>query len=98
MQSAEDVSAVILPLVPRDRSACRIFKLGHSPLHSPYSSKEGGIMNLSTATVIVVSFVAFSVMPATGQSKSEDEAKIEALNAALTAAVNAEDVNAIMKV
>jgi hypothetical protein len=55
-------------------------------------------MNLSTATVIVVSFVAFSVMPATGQSKSEDEAKIEALNAALTAAVNAEDVNAIMKV
>ena len=55
-------------------------------------------MNLPTATAIVVSFVAFSVMPATGQSKSEDEAKIEALNAALTAAVNAEDVNAIMKV
>jgi ketosteroid isomerase-like protein len=98
MQSAENVSAVILPLVPRDRSACRIFKLGHSPLHSPYSSKEGGIMNLPTATAIVVSFVAFSVMPATGQSKSEDEAKIEALNASLTAAVNAEDVNAIMKV
>ena len=37
-------------------------------------------------------------IPATGQAKSEDEAKIEALNAALTAAVNAKDVDAIMKV
>jgi uncharacterized protein (TIGR02246 family) len=55
-------------------------------------------MNLSTATVIVAAFVGLSVIPATGQSKSEDEAKIEALNAALTTAVNAKDVDAIMKV
>jgi ketosteroid isomerase-like protein len=54
-------------------------------------------MNLSTATVIVAAFVGLSVIPATGQSKSEDEAKIEALNAALTTAVNAKDVDAIMK-
>ena len=53
-------------------------------------------MNLSTATVFVAVLAAF--IPATGQAKSEDEAKIEALNAALTAAVNAKDVDAIMKV
>jgi ketosteroid isomerase-like protein len=55
-------------------------------------------MSLSTATVIVAAFVAFIVVSATGQSKSEDEAKIKALNAALTTAVNAKDVDAIMKV
>ena len=53
-------------------------------------------MNLSTATVFVAVLAAF--IPATGQAKSEDEAKIEALNAALIAAVNAKDVDAIMKV
>src|SRR5215469_12968702 len=53
-------------------------------------------MNLSTATVFVAVLAAF--IPATGQAKSEDEAKIEALNAALAAAVNAKDVDAIMKV
>ena len=53
-------------------------------------------MKLSTATVFVAVLAAF--IPATGQAKSEDEAKIEALNAALIAAVNAKDVDAIMKV
>lgn len=55
-------------------------------------------MNRSTATVFVAVLAAFSVIPAIGQAKSEDEAKIEALDAAFTAAVNAKDVDAIMKV
>jgi ketosteroid isomerase-like protein len=50
------------------------------------------------AIVFVAALAAFSVIPAIGQAKSEDEAKIEALAAAFTAAVNAKDVNAIMKV
>jgi ketosteroid isomerase-like protein len=55
-------------------------------------------MNKSTATVFVAVLAAFSVIPAIGQAKSEDEAKIEALNDAYTAAVNAKDLDAIMKV
>jgi ketosteroid isomerase-like protein len=38
------------------------------------------------------------VIPAIGQAKSEDEAKIEALVAAYTTAVNAKDLDGIMKV
>jgi hypothetical protein len=41
---------------------------------------------------------AFSALPSIGQAKSVDEVKIEALAAAFTAAVNAKDVDAIMKV
>lgn len=52
-------------------------------------------MNKATAFVAVMA--AFSAIPAIGQAKSVDEAKIEALAAALTAAVNAKDIDAIMK-
>src|ERR1700736_6335690 len=54
-------------------------------------------MNKSTTTVFVAVLAAFSAIPDIGQAKSEDEAKIEALVAAFTAAVNAENVDAIMK-
>jgi ketosteroid isomerase-like protein len=56
-------------------------------------------MKLSTATVIVAAFVAFSMLPGTSQaSTSDDEAKIKSLEDAFVAAVNAKDVDAIMKV
>jgi ketosteroid isomerase-like protein len=56
-------------------------------------------MNKSTATVFVAALAAFSVIPTIGQAKSEDEAKIEQMiEGAFTAAVNAKDVDAIMKV
>jgi ketosteroid isomerase-like protein len=55
-------------------------------------------MNKATAAAFVAVVAAFSAIPAIGQAKSGDEAKIEALAAALTAAVNAKDVDAIMKV
>lgn len=55
-------------------------------------------MYRSTATMFVAALTAFSVIPAIGQAKSEDEAKIEALAAELTAAINAKDVNGIMKI
>jgi len=55
-------------------------------------------MNKAIATAFVAVVAAFSAIPAVGQAKSEDEARIEALVAALTNAVNAKDVDAIMKV
>jgi len=55
-------------------------------------------MNKVTATAFVAVMAAFSAIPAVGQAKSGDEAKIEALVGAFTAAVNAKDVDAIMKV
>jgi uncharacterized protein (TIGR02246 family) len=55
-------------------------------------------MNKAIATAFVAVMAAFSAIPAVGQAKSEDEARIEALVAALTTAVNAKDVDAIMKV
>jgi uncharacterized protein (TIGR02246 family) len=55
-------------------------------------------MNKAIATALVAVVAAFSAIPAVGQAKSEDEARIEALVAALTTAVNAKDVDAIMKV
>ena len=55
-------------------------------------------MNKATAIAFVAVVAALSAIPAIGQAKSEDEAKIEALAAAFTAAVNAKDVDAIMKV
>jgi uncharacterized protein (TIGR02246 family) len=48
--------------------------------------------------VFVAVLAACSVIPAIGQAKSEDEAKIEALVAAYTAAVNAKDLDGILKV
>jgi len=66
-------------------------------LRSAYSSKEGRIMNLSTATVIVAAFVAFGMLPGTSQAMSDDEAKIETLENSFIAAFNAKDVDAIMK-
>ncbi len=54
-------------------------------------------MNKTTATALVAVVAAFA-LPAIGQAKSEDEAKIEALVNMFTAAVNAKDVDAIMKV
>ena len=41
---------------------------------------------------------AFCSLPAIAQTKSKDEAKIRALEEQYVAAVNAKDVNAIMKV
>jgi uncharacterized protein (TIGR02246 family) len=55
-------------------------------------------MSRYIATAFVAVVAAFSAIPAVGQAKSEDEARIEALVAALTTAVNAKDVDAIMKV
>jgi ketosteroid isomerase-like protein len=51
----------------------------------------------SRRLLLVAAVAAFSAIPAIGQAKSDDEAKIEALAAAFTAAVNAKDVGAIMK-
>jgi hypothetical protein len=55
-------------------------------------------MNRSIAIVFVAVLAAFSAIPAIGQAKSEDEAKIEALVAAYTAAVNSKDLDGITKV
>ena len=56
-------------------------------------------MKFSTATVIVAAFVAFGMLPGTSQAAtSDDEAKIKSLEDAFVAAVNAKDVDAIMKV
>ena len=55
-------------------------------------------MNVSTATMIVAAFAACGMLPGTSQAMSDDEAKIEALENTFTAAFNAKDVDAIMKV
>jgi ketosteroid isomerase-like protein len=55
-------------------------------------------MNRATAIAFVAVVAAFSAIPVNGQAKSADEVKIEALAAAFTAAVNAKDVDAIMRV
>src|SRR3974390_890660 len=56
-------------------------------------------MKFSTATVIVAAFVAFGMLPGTSlAATSDDEAKIKSLEDAFVAAVNAKDVDAIMKV
>ena len=56
-------------------------------------------MNLSTAAVIVAGFVTFGMLPGTSQAAmSDDEAKIRTLEDSFVAAVNAKDVDAIMKV
>ena len=53
---------------------------------------------MKSAELLLVAVVAaVSAIPANGQAKSPDEAKIEALVAAEAAAVNAKDVSAIMK-
>ncbi|MBV8612783.1 MAG: nuclear transport factor 2 family protein [Acetobacteraceae bacterium] len=54
-------------------------------------------MNRATTIALVAVAAAFSAVPAIGQAKSEDETKIEALVAAFIAAVNAKDVDGIMK-
>ena len=54
-------------------------------------------MKISTATAIVAAFAALGVVPAASQTSSDDQAKIEALENAFTAAFNAKDVDAIMK-
>jgi ketosteroid isomerase-like protein len=51
----------------------------------------------STKLLLVAVVAAVSAIPAIGQAKSPDEAKIEALVAAEAAAINAKDVSAIMK-
>jgi ketosteroid isomerase-like protein len=63
------------------------------------NNKEEGTMNLSTAAVIVAGFVTFGMLPGTSQAAmSDDEAKIRTLEDSFVAAVNAKDVDAIMKV
>src|ERR1700691_798877 len=57
----------------------------------------GGVTMKSTELLLVAVVAAVSAIPAKGQAKSPDEAKIEALVAAEAAAVNAKDVSAIMK-
>jgi ketosteroid isomerase-like protein len=52
----------------------------------------------SKRVLLAAVVAAFSALPSIGQAKSVDEVKIEALAAAFTAAVNAKDVDAIMKV
>jgi hypothetical protein len=54
-------------------------------------------MNILSTTLIVAAFATFSVLPATSQAMS-DEAQIKGLEDAFTAAFNAKDVDAIMKV
>jgi uncharacterized protein (TIGR02246 family) len=54
-------------------------------------------MKLSIASMIVTAFAA-SMLPGISQAMSDDEAKIQALENAFTAAFNAKDVDAIMKV
>ena len=54
-------------------------------------------MNKATVTACIAVVAAFA-LPAIAQAKSEDEAKIEALVNTFAAAVNAKDVDAIMKV
>jgi uncharacterized protein (TIGR02246 family) len=54
-------------------------------------------MNVFAAARIFAAFAALS-LPATSQAISDDEAKIEALENSFTAAFNAKDVNAVMKV
>jgi ketosteroid isomerase-like protein len=49
-------------------------------------------------SIAIVTMAVFSLLPVIGQAQSTDESKIEALNTALAAAINAKDVNAIMKV
>jgi len=56
-------------------------------------------MNKRTATIVAFMFaVAFSVSPTGVRAESRDEASIRALESRFVAAVNAKDVNAIMKV
>lgn len=50
-----------------------------------------------TSTLIFAAFATFSVLPTTSQAMS-DEAQIKGLEDAFTAAFNAKDVDAIMKV
>ena len=51
----------------------------------------------STKLLLLAVVAAVSAIPAIGQAKSPDEAKIEALVAAEAAAINAKDVSAIMQ-
>ena len=55
-------------------------------------------MAKGSKSITIFALALFSLLPVIGQAKSADESKIEALNAALAAAINAKDVNAIMKV
>ena len=55
------------------------------------------LVSRRTSTMIVAAFATVSVLPATSQAMS-DEAQIKALEDAFTAAFNAKDVDAIMKV
>lgn len=54
-------------------------------------------MNIAIAALIVAAAAAFSTQPASSQARSEDEAKIRAIENSFAAAVNAEDVDAMMK-
>ena len=60
--------------------------------------KEEKGMNIATAALIVAAAVAFGMQAASSQAISDDEAKIRALENSFTAAVNAKDVDAMMKV
>jgi ketosteroid isomerase-like protein len=52
----------------------------------------------NTMTLAIAALTAFTLLPAIGQAKSADEAKIEELEAAFAAAFIAKSVDAIMKV
>lgn len=55
-------------------------------------------MKVSTTTAIIAALATFGMVPSASQAMSDDEAKIEALENSFTAAFNAKDVDAIMKV
>ena len=62
------------------------------------SSKGRSVMKVSTTTAIIAALATFGMVPSASQAMSDDEAKIEALENTFTAAFNAKDVDAIMKV
>jgi ketosteroid isomerase-like protein len=51
----------------------------------------------NTMRIAIAALTAFSLLPAIGQAKSDDEAKIEALEDTFAAAFNTKSVDAIMK-